>query len=161
MPCQKVSINITIRKPRILMRFLFRGKEVRDTSFRVGSAVLWSLSRPSVPGAQIITQWKHILWEPGSTSDSPHKVYMWILLSTALFLHPPTAKGADRLNLLLFKNRRWPSIYLHQEKKIPKLLKWKALQDFACANVRWRFDNKKDISFVLLVADYCGRCSIN
>lgn len=37
------------------MRF-FRGKEGRDISFRVGFAVLWSLSRPSVPGTQIITQ---------------------------------------------------------------------------------------------------------
>lgn len=116
MPCQKLSSNITIRETGILMRF-FRGKEVRDISFRVGSAVLWSLSRPSVPGIQIMTQWKHILWELGSTSENPHKVYVWILLSTALFLHPPMAKGADRLNLLLFKNRCWPSIYLHQGKK--------------------------------------------
>ena len=120
MPCQKAHIKTAIRKTRILMWFFFRGREVKDIGFRVRAAVLWSLSRPSIPGNQIITQWKHVPWEVGSTFDDPHKFYVWILFSTALFLHPPTAKGEDQLNLLLFKNRRWPSIYLHQGKKYPR-----------------------------------------
>lgn len=39
MPCQKVSINTTIRKPRITT-WLFRGRGARDTGFRAKD--LWS-----------------------------------------------------------------------------------------------------------------------